>query len=199
MTEHDKKRGLRCGWALGEHVDEVSGRSRNLIEKEDKHNARCWQGHDKPELLIVTPPCTNFSSPQNLNKGELKKEEMDKAIDIMELAVEVCFKKKPMKKLFFYEHLASAASWKLEKADRLRRSEGVYGRAMDMCEFEMVQCDQDGVGHVFRPMRRLTNSLAISRLSRSEQSGRFFSMKSSPGIPEICSSIKVFPWTKKLI
>ena len=80
VIKRAKMSGLRVGWAIGEHFDEVTGRVWDLRKGVDKQRARKLQHEDKPRMLLATPPCTLFSSLQNLRKTEIDPDEKRDAI-----------------------------------------------------------------------------------------------------------------------
>ena len=74
MTDRARARGMNGGWSLGlsTQADEMTGRTWDLLKPSDQECSMKLLEDDQPELLIVSPPCTKFSSLQNLNKRPIR-------------------------------------------------------------------------------------------------------------------------------
>ena len=68
LTAQCAKFGLRGGWALDvAHNCTVTGRKWDCLIAEDRDWCKRMVYRDKPQLLVVSPPCTLFSQLQNLS------------------------------------------------------------------------------------------------------------------------------------
>ena len=71
-------------------------------------------------------------------------EKMEKAIKMVEFAVEMCIAQHRAGRLFVFEHPLSASSWKLPCLERLASLPGMRYAVFDMCRFGMKQEDKEG-------------------------------------------------------
>ena len=66
----------------------------NCLDAVDREWARRRVHQDKPELLVVCPPCTLFSSLQNLSKNGLPPvrcpEKWEEALTMLRFGIELC-------------------------------------------------------------------------------------------------------------
>lgn len=123
------------GWSLGLEIDEITGRSWDLLRAEDQAESIKLLAEDQPELLIVAPPCTKFSCLENLSKKPVPENEMQSAREMVDHGIRMCRKEMELGKAFMFEHPASASSWKLDNMRELRKTQGVEEFVLHMCEF----------------------------------------------------------------
>ena len=115
----------------------------------------------KPQLLVCSPPCTVFSSMQNIN-GPIPEDRWREAVAFVELCVEMCKVQMKAGRMFVFEHPAYASSWQIPGLKELREHGEVEDCILHMCQHGMTAIDEDGVGPVYKPTRILTNSGAIA-------------------------------------
>ena len=120
---------------INPHLDLTSSQVRQevatLIEKED------------PLFLIGAPPCTVFSSMQNINQrhnvGEVWELKYQQGLAHLEYAVQLYWEQISRGRFFIHEHPAAASSWGLSLIKELERHPGVQVVTGDMCRWGMTQ------------------------------------------------------------
>ena len=124
-TRRATHRGARGGWSLDIATTcTTTGRKWNLLEDRDQRKARSMLRRDKPQLLIASPPCTKFSNLQKMNKNkESKTEDMEKAIEMIDFAVDMCTIQLKAGRKFVFEHPSTSAAWNLPSVRRLAELE----------------------------------------------------------------------------
>ena len=119
---------------------------------------------DKPKLLVASPPCTLFSILQNWNPKP-NSEAYEKAVNMIELAVDMCIAQHKAGRKFVFEHPASATSWKLPCLQKLANLKGMYSADFDMCAFGQTVTKSNGeTGLAKKRTRIYTNNGAIHGL-----------------------------------
>ena len=111
-----EKQGLRGGWTLDlSQPCRVTLKTWDCRKEDDRHWARRRVHMDKPELLILCPPCTLFSSLQNLSPNGLPEtrcpERWEDALMMLRFAVELCLIQHRAGRSFMFEHPCTASSW----------------------------------------------------------------------------------------
>ena len=157
-----EKSGLRGGWSLDlSQPCTVTGRKWNCLVEADREWARRQVYKDKPELLVVCPPCTLFSSLQNLSPNGLPNvrcpDRWEEALVMLRFAVELCRIQHAAGRVFVFEHPATATSWEDESLRGLLELPGVLLSVMDMCRYGMVSEDKEGVAPVRKTTKIATN------------------------------------------
>ena len=101
-----------------------------LIEKED------------PLFLIGAPPCTVFSSMQNINQkyniGDAWEVKYQQGLSHLEFAVQMYWEQIFRGRFFLHEHPATATSWGLPLVRELERHPGVQIVTGEMCRWGMT-------------------------------------------------------------
>ena len=70
VTPYAREAGLKGGWSMDIRVeDPITGRRWDLSLGKDQNRAVMRVRKDKPQVLVVSPPCTLFSCLQNLSGG----------------------------------------------------------------------------------------------------------------------------------
>jgi len=160
-----RERNMRGGWSL-DWVTKcpTTGMSWDLSLEKMQKKAMALLKKDKPGLIVCSPPCTLFSVLQNLT-GDPKcrnPEAYDKAVKLVEFAVEMCKEQNRAGRLFAFEHPLSATSWKLPALKELMKKEGVRQTTIHQCAYGLTSHDEWGEGLVMKPTRIITNSQAIA-------------------------------------
>ena len=130
--------------------------------------------NDKPFMLIVCPMCGPFSSASNFNYINKTKEEvkdqLEKAMDHINFAVELCIMQLNAGRLFLFEHPAGASTWETKVMKSLRAREGVLRVNFDFCMAGMKIGDKKGDENPVKKRTGLvTNSHALYTLFREAQ------------------------------
>ena len=98
-----------------------------------------WVGEQCPEVIIASPPCTMFSTMQNLNKKvqkDLWDSRYEKGLRMLQLAMQVCQAQVNHGKGFVYEHPARASSWKVACVRDVEQSSSTVQKVVfDQCQF----------------------------------------------------------------
>ena len=117
---------------------------------EPKTQAKVWKmlRRDKPLVVGLSPPCTLFSSLQNLRKSDIPADELEVAMACVRFCVEVALFQISRGRLFHFEHPLTATSWSMPELDDLRCRNEVEDVTVHMCAFGLEAEDEEGVGLV---------------------------------------------------
>ena len=141
----------------------------------DRAKAMRLYEESQPELVVLSPPCTEFSRLQDLNRylhGDKYRELHDELKRRAVKHLEFCFRfaKMQMRKgrYFLFEHPAGASSWNEPCVQRLLKLPGVEVTEADQCQFGLVTPDPDGDNKpALKPTRFASNSwLLLEELTR---------------------------------
>ena len=154
---------LRGGWSLDlSQPCKVIGKTWDCLNAEDRIWVKRRIHHDRPELLIVCPPCTLFSSLQNICPNGLPHErcpeKWKEALEMLRFGVELCRIQHHAGRLFAFEHPSTATSWEDESLRELVKESGVLVSLLDMCQYGMVSTDKDGESPVRKTTRIATDA-----------------------------------------
>ena len=131
--------GLRGGWALDvAHACSVTGRKWDCLKEEDRAWCRRMVYRDRPQLLVLSPPCTLFCQLQHLSPNGLPEvrcpEEWKRARAMVEFAVELCHIQKRAGRAFVFEHPRTSSSWEVvEPLRELLNLPDVHESVFDFC------------------------------------------------------------------
>ena len=119
---------------------------------------------ESPFLVILSPPCTVWSSLRNLSNHKrdpevLRKEEKD-ALTHLELSAKIARWQHERGGLFILEQPATARSWKQPCLELLCNMDGIILVQTDLCEFGLKVGD---VGLNRKPTGLLLNSLTMAQ------------------------------------
>ena len=82
-----------------------------------------------PLIVLAAPPCTVFSSMQNINQKHHGTPEWEKkyedGLTLLQFSVDVCWDQKARGKFLLHEHPATASSWDLPMIRELAEHPGV--------------------------------------------------------------------------
>ena len=151
--------------------DPLTGRRWDLRPGADQNRALARLRKDRPQVLVVSPPCTQFSALQNLSGGP-KPKEYQEALELLRFAVRMCHEQRRGGRTFVFEHPASATSWSVPEVLELAMHQDVQASVFHMCQYGMVARDSLGEAPVHKRTRVLTNSSTMAELlSRQCQGG----------------------------
>ena len=88
---------------------------------------------DLPALIVVSPPCIQFSQLQNLGGGP-DPEKLEEATTLFNAAVELCLYQVRLGGRFVLEHPETSRAWDLPSAEKLRRCAEVEEVVFDMSQ-----------------------------------------------------------------
>ena len=172
-----KAAGMRAGWSL-DMTEEcpVTGRKWDFRRPGDRRQAKNLVLKGKPEMLILSPPCTLFSSLQRWSRygpPEVRRpDDWEEAVGFVDFCVDLCEVQNRGGRGFCFEHPRYASSWELPSMARLRAMPGVGPAELDMCQFGMVSRDEKGEAPCRKATRLLTNVVSMRDwMSRTCQGG----------------------------
>ena len=143
------------------HQDGVTRRSWDLANPSQAEEAFNVVKRDKPQLVMLSPPCTKFCNLWNLMKKDVPRDEWLHAVRMVNVAVRIAEIQLDAGRHFVFEHPLTARSWKLPSLRRLRSRAGVCEAVAHMCQFGLESSDKEGMGLAKKPTRLLTSSTAI--------------------------------------
>ena len=96
---------------------------------------------EDPLIVLGAPPCTVFSSMQNINQKHHGTPEWQnrfaEGLTLLQFSVEVYWDQISRGKFFLHEHPATASSWELSVIRDLAEHPGVTTVTGDMCRWGM--------------------------------------------------------------
>jgi hypothetical protein len=133
---------LRPAWSLDlTTIDADDGKPWYSTDASKRLKASKLISKDKPLLLVVCPMCGPFSSMNNLNYGKMDsadaKEKLEKAMEHVKFALDLCVPQYRAGRLFMFEHPTSASSWSTTMMQQVMNLEGVYASKFDFCQLGM--------------------------------------------------------------
>jgi hypothetical protein len=156
--------GLVAGSTFDLHAD-VDGVKWDFEKPQDRK--RAWERirAEEPFLVIGSPPCTMFSSLQNLNaeKGKVEWEKRRRAAEVLLVFAAAVYKLQVLAgRHFLHEHPAGATSWNHPAIAKLRATPGVGAVVAHQCAFGL-QTSALGGGHApaKKPTRFMSSSAAV--------------------------------------
>ena len=127
-------------------------------------------------LLIGSPMCTAFSRLQQLNYPKVPPEEVQERIKYGKRHLDFCIELYTIQMnngiYFLHEHPWTATSWNYKPMQNLMQKNGVIKVRGDMCMFDMVQEDGEGVGQIKKPTGFVTNAPEIAKQLQRVCNGR---------------------------
>ena len=163
---------LKPGWSLDLTLsDPLTGRPWDFSKKEVRARVRGLVRDSKPFMLIGSPPCTMFSSLQNLSKSKRDEEEFQIKMEVAKRHVRFCVELYRMQleggRHFLHEHPNSATSWAMSEVRRLAETPGVLTAVCDMCAYGLKVKDEKGEALAEKRTKCLTSSSEVhKRISR---------------------------------
>ena len=119
----------------------------------------------KPALVILSPPCTAFSTLRRLSdhkrNPDVVQREKREAIEHVQFSVQIARMQMKAGRGFLFEHPLHASSWTETELSVLKQEEGVFEVRLDMCAFGLQTKDKMPA---LKPTLLLTNvaTLALS-------------------------------------
>ena len=167
MTAMAKKLGYRGGLAMDITTVDNEGRPWDLSKPEVQHRAMEQLSATRPEVLVVSPPCTWFSSLQAWNITKMDEQKvragLTEAMEHLAFAVLLCIKQARAGRKFVLEHPATASSWQTVLIHKLFRERCVGRVLFDFCMLGMMSEDKDGRAPAMKRTANMTNSTALLR------------------------------------
>ena len=164
MTKVAERLGYKPGFALDLTNLDENGIVWDLSLKERQEKALELLETMAPWLLIVSPPCTMFSTLQGFNFKKQDEEQvrprMEEAIEHIAFSVLLCIRQAEAGRKYMFEHPAGASSWQTKLVNKLflyRDSDRVN---FDFCQAGM-KLRKTGEGIVKKRTGIMTNSIAL--------------------------------------
>ena len=144
-------------------TNDETGEPWDFTKKSQRDKARTQIQETQPWLVIGSPPCTMPSCLQNLNKGKVDPDRYRKSLveakTHLEFSAEIYQMQIDEGRYFLHEHPTTASSWRYDCMQRLIVNPYVGSIVFHMCQYGMMQKDDDGIEkHVKKPTRWLSNS-----------------------------------------
>ena len=162
-----KERPLCGGWSLDLTSTDSQGRPWDFDCPDTRRRAEDLLDKTKPQMLILSPMRTYFSSMMNLAKLGMDPAEFEKrysrAVDHLKFTFRLIEKQVAAGRYFLFEHPAHATSWLLDFVIAMAARPGVQRVLAHQCRFGLKGTDQLGEALVKKPTRFLTNCDAIAR------------------------------------
>jgi hypothetical protein len=144
---------------------DVAGVTWDFEKPQDRK--RAWERirAEEPFLVIGSPPCTMFSSLQNLNtkKGKVEWEKRRRAAEVLLVFAAAVYKMQVLAgRHFLHEHPAGATSWNHPAIAKLRATPGVDAVVAHQCAFGLRTSAQGGgQAPAKKPTRFMSSSAAV--------------------------------------
>ena len=167
MTKEAKKQneqGTLPRLRLGQALDLTTGW--DFTRQAHRQAALRLIAECRPALLILSPPCTAFSTLRRLSTFKrdagVVDQELKDALLHWHFAIHLARLQHRERRGFLLEHPRYAESWKDSQAEALVQLPGVYSIVVDMCAFQLYT---DG-GLAKKPTALVTNVWPLVRLLR---------------------------------
>ena len=150
------------GWSLDlTREDPLTGGPWDLSKCAVRERVRKMVRETAPFLVIGSPPCTMFSSLQNLSKGRRNKADFDRKMKTAKEHVKFCLEIYKMQmaegRYFLHEHPNSAKSWEMPEVADMVAHEDVDVVTCDMCAYGLKIADALGEGLVEKRTKLMSN------------------------------------------
>ena len=164
---------LKPGWSLDLTLDDpLTGQPWDFNKKEVRARVRKLVEESKPFMLIGSPPCTMFSTLQNLSKAKRDEKEFNLKMEIARKHVRFCVELYKIqlkgKRHFLHEHPNGATSWMMDEVKELAEMPGVLTTVCDMCAYGLKTRDEKGEALVEKRTKFLTSSPEVCRRISSQ-------------------------------
>lgn len=173
VTAMAVKCGLKAGSALDLTTCDSDGKRLDFSFKEMRERARRKLNEENLECIVVCPMYGPFSQLQNVNYFKIDVNEVEaklgSAVRHLIFAMEFCRWQASRGKLFVFEHLATATSWKLHVIREVMKIENTVLIDFDFCHYGMATEGDQGNALVKKRTTLMTNSTRIAqRIKRAQ-------------------------------
>jgi len=153
---------LTPGWSLDlTRDDPLTGKPWDLAKSAVRERVREMVRETAPFLVIGSPPCTMFSSLQNLSKNRRCEVEFKKAMKIakehVKFSLEIYKIQMKAGRYFLHEHPNSASSWSMPEVVEMMAHEDVDVTTCDMCAYGFNTSDNIGEALVEKRTKLMSN------------------------------------------
>ena len=159
---------LKPGWSLDLTLnDPLTGQPWDFNKKEVRARVRELIRDSKPFMLIGSPPCTMFSTLQNMNKANRNEEEFNLRMEVAKKHIRFCLELYGMQlkggRHFLHEHPKNATSWTMMEVQEFAKTPGVLTTECDMCAYGLKIKDEKGEALVEKRSKFLTSSPEVCK------------------------------------
>ena len=165
--------GYKSGFSLDLTGQDEEGRTWDLSDKVMQDAALDLLDKHQPHLLVVSPPCTWFSTLMNLNIGKMQQEHvwqnLEQAIGHVAFAVLLCMRQAAAGRKYVFEHPAGASSWAMGIMNKLYIVADGVRVTFDFCMLGMTSKDEQGEAPVMKKTAVVTNSKKLAEALRQCQ------------------------------
>ena len=165
MIEAARKLGMEAGFALDLTTVDEEGNQLDFSQERMRAKALQLRDDDQPAIIILNPPCTMFSSLQQLNIAKMQDEDISArakdAVTHFAFAVMLYMRQSRGNRLFALEHPVGALSWTLQLAALLLQCPGARRVNFDFCMRRMESEDENGVAPAKKMTSIYTNSPSL--------------------------------------
>ena len=148
--------------------DPVTGKSYDLRNPKDQKEVKKMLRRDCPTVVVVSPPCTAFSI---ANQGEVDPQTLAGAVEMVQLAMEVCKLQHRAGRQFIFEQPQSSRAWNLDEKVRMGHQSGVVRTKFHQCMYGLVARDQLGLAPAYKPTSVLTSHPASENVLQGKCTG----------------------------
>ena len=158
---------VRPGWSLDLTMDDpLTGQPWDLGKGEVRARVKKLVAESKPFMLIGSPPCTMFSTLQNLSKAKRNEKKFNEK-EVAKKHVKFCVELYKMQlkggRHFLHEHPKEATSWTMDEVKDLAETPGVLTAVCDMCAYGLKIKDEKGEALVEKRSKFLTSSPEVCK------------------------------------
>lgn len=157
--------GMSTGWSMDiGTTDPWSGKAWDLSDRRCQALALKLVCQHQPKFLMLSPPCTLFSTLQNLNPGKgtpAWQTRYDEAVELLRFCCMVAATQVRQGRYFALEHPQAATSWTRQEMKELGSMTGVSVVDLDMCAYNLKCQDADGEGAARKATRLMSNSPCV--------------------------------------
>ena len=162
VTKEASRYGLTKGFSLDLTVEKTPGTPWDFRMIEHRNEAIRMICEQRPMFIVGSPPCTEWSTMQNLNKHKWTQEERDERMKKARVHLEFMCKIYELQhkagRYYIHEHPGYASSWDeacIHKTHRKTQAEMVMA---EMCRFGMTTTAGGREGLARKATRFMTNS-----------------------------------------
>ncbi len=164
---HAAAAGFRRGWSMDINaMDPVTGRCWDLSDAVQQRRVLRMIRCEKPWHIMLSPPCTMFSSLQGLNPSRGTREWQARrrhAVALLHFAMEVARVQLQSGRYFTFEHPLAASSWTEPCVREILLHNGVDTCVLDMCAYGLVSTDASGEAPAKKATKLMSNMPAVIR------------------------------------
>ena len=137
-----QKGTLNAGTTFDVKVDPSLDVARTSVQDQTRQSI----AREDPLILIGAPPCTVFSTMQNINQKHQNnpswEQKYQEGCELLQFASQCYWDQIERGMFFLHEHPATASSWNMECMAELAAHPGVYTVVSDMCRWGMRVRDE---------------------------------------------------------